>query len=119
MLCRKSRRTRSRGTRPHSSSLRWVAWGELWKRGYEPVVLRHDDVPMVVLLDVGATVAAHAVAQTAVGEQEPGAFDELVAVRIEEPGIAAPAMIHQHIGAGVTEDRRAHRHSLEGQQGQT
>ena len=83
-----------------------------------PLVLGEDHVPPVVLADVVAAVLPHRGAQPLVGDQQRQALDELVAVGVEEAGVAPEAVIHEHVAAGVGEDGRADRERLEREQRQ-
>ena len=86
--------------------------------GEHLLVLPQDHVPPVVLPHVGAAVAAHRGAQAMVGDQQPQALDELVAVGVVQPGVALVAVIDEHLAARVGEDRRADGERLEREQRQ-
>ena len=112
-------------------SLRGIAW-ELavgswlefftsapWPQPREhPLVLPEDHIPAIVLPDVVAAVAPHRGAQPRVGDEQPQALAELVAVGVEEAGVAAVAVIDQHLAAGVGQDRRADGERLQREQRQ-
>src|SRR5262249_41942242 len=65
------------------------------------LVLAEHDVPAIVLPDVIPAVLPHRRAQFVVRQQQLQRLDELVAVRVEEAGVAAEAVIDQHLAAGV------------------
>ena len=51
----------------------------------------------------------------AFGHQQFQALDELISIAIEQPAVAAQAVIDQHVAAGIAENGRAHRQRLRGQ----
>ena len=115
----------ARGRAPHIGRIRRGVVGGpegpppqlKWRRGFspavlfadsceEPIVLTENDVPPVVPADVFLPVPPHRAAQPMVGEQQLQSLDELVTIGVEEPGVAAQAVIDQDLAARVGEHWR-------------
>lgn len=87
--------------------------------GEQALVLRQDRVPAVVIVNVLLAVLSHRRSKGWVAFKELHRFDEFPAIGVEESGVAPTTVIHEDLGAGVGEHRRADRKRFECQERQT